>query len=100
MQKTRERSRRSKATSGPRTQVVSPDVAEMNCSDLSSLMGQRRFAEAESLLREALRIRPDDADVVNKLGTVLWEQGRVVEAETFFVRANQLNPGDGVILTT
>ena len=27
-------------------------------------------------LREALRLNPDDADVLNNLGTAVWEQGR------------------------
>jgi Flp pilus assembly protein TadD len=49
------------------------------------------------LLRRALALRPDDAEILNHLGTALWYQGRVVEAEPCFARAHQLKPDDARI---
>jgi Tfp pilus assembly protein PilF len=54
--------------------------------------------KAETLLRQALRLRPDDADLLNQLGSALWENGRPAEAEVLFGRAHEIRPNDGVIL--
>ncbi len=61
------------------------------------LLTQRRHADAELVLREALRLRPDCPDLVNKLGSTLWEQGRPDQSEPFFRRAIELKPDDWVI---
>ena len=37
------------------------------------LLGQKKAPEAEGYLREALRLNPDDPDVLNNLGTAVWE---------------------------
>ena len=42
---------------------------------------RQQFAEAESLLQEAFRLRPNDPDIMNKLGSAFWELGRPTEAE-------------------
>ena len=57
------------------------------------------FAESEAYLREALRIRPDDVDILNELGVALWRQGRSAEAEAVYLRASRLEPRDFRILT-
>jgi Flp pilus assembly protein TadD len=62
------------------------------------LLGQKRVAEAEFCLREALRLNPDDADVLNNLGTAVWEQGRAPEAMAYYLRAHQFKPNDFGIL--
>ena len=62
------------------------------------LLGQRRHAEAEPVFREALTLNPDDADVLNNLGTAVWEQGRAPEAMAYYLRAHQLKPNDFGIL--
>jgi Flp pilus assembly protein TadD len=49
-------------------------------------------------LREALRLRPDDADVLNNLGTCVWEQGRSPEAAAYYLRAYQFKQNDFGIL--
>ncbi len=62
------------------------------------LLTQKKLAEAEACLREALRLNPDDADVLNNLGTAVWEQGRAPEAMAYYLRAHQLRPTDFGIL--
>jgi Flp pilus assembly protein TadD len=55
---------------------------------------QHRGAEAEPLLREALRLRPDDPDILNHLGRALWQQGLLEQAEPCFAQANRIKPHD------
>ena len=62
------------------------------------LLGENRAAEAEICLRAALRLNPDDADVLNNLGTAVWEQGRAPEAMAYYLRAHQFKPTDFGIL--
>jgi len=60
---------------------------------------QGYFAESESYSREALRLRPDDVDILNELGVALWRQGRSDEAEEIYERACRIEPNDFRILT-
>jgi Flp pilus assembly protein TadD len=62
-----------------------------------SLQGD--FAESETYSREALRLRPDDVDILNELGVALWRQGRSAEAEEIYLRACRVEPNDFRILT-
>ncbi len=64
----------------------------------TQLLGQKRNSEAERYFREAVRLNPDDADVLNNLGTAVWEQGRASEAMAYYLRARQLKPNDYGIL--
>ena len=48
--------------------------------------------------RRTLHLNPDDADVLNNLGTAVWEQGRVPEAMAYYLRAHQFKPRDFGIL--
>jgi Flp pilus assembly protein TadD len=64
----------------------------------TEFLNQKKPAEAEVHLREALRFNPDDADVLNNLGTAVWEQGRAPEAMAYYLRAHQFNPNDFGIL--
>jgi Flp pilus assembly protein TadD len=57
------------------------------------------FAGAEALAREALRLWPDDVDVLNELGVAVWKQGREVEAEGILRRADAIRPDDFRVLT-
>jgi len=49
------------------------------------LLGDKKPAEAEAYFREALSLNPDDADVLNNLGTAVWEQGRASEAMAYYL---------------
>jgi Flp pilus assembly protein TadD len=60
---------------------------------------QGRFAESEVCSRKALRIRPDDVDVLNELGVAVWRQGRPAEAEAIYLEACRTKPNDFRILT-
>jgi Tfp pilus assembly protein PilF len=64
----------------------------------TQLLERKRHAEAEPYFREALRLNPDDGDVLNNLGTAVWEQGRGSEAMAYYLRAHQLKPNDHGIL--
>ena len=63
------------------------------------LSRQGRYAESEAYSREALRLRPDDVDILNELGAALWRQRRSAEAEAIYRQADQLQPNDFRILT-
>ncbi len=58
-----------------------------------------RFAESEGFSREALRLRPDDVDILNELGVAVWQQGRPVEAEAIYRRARAIHADDFRVLT-
>ncbi len=58
------------------------------------LARQARYAESEPCLREVLRLRPDDVEVLIELGAVVWRQGRWDEAEAIYNRACELHPND------
>jgi tetratricopeptide (TPR) repeat protein len=92
----RNRSRGGSSTAGSRPDLVGPDPADTYEADAIALMAQRRYADAETLLREALRLRPNSARLVNRLGSSVWEQGRPSEAEPLFARAVELSPNDSV----
>ncbi len=81
-----------------RARVATRQLTPDDYQRAESLMEQRRFEEAESILREAHFQRPDDPDLLNSLGCALWELGRPTEAEPFFRRAHQFSPGDALIL--
>jgi Flp pilus assembly protein TadD len=64
----------------------------------TTLLGERRFGEAEACFREALSLDPEDADILNNLGTAVWEQGRASESMAYYLRAHQFKPRDFGIL--
>lgn len=50
--------------------------------------------EAEAIFTEILSERPDDHQILNAVGALTAQQGRLVEAYPLFKRALQLAPGD------
>jgi Flp pilus assembly protein TadD len=91
-----DRTRGDAAVAGNRSDPVGVDAADVYGGQAEALIAQRRYAEAEPLLREALLLRPDCPSLLNKLGSSLWEQGRPSEAEPLFARAAELSPDNSV----
>jgi Flp pilus assembly protein TadD len=92
-----EHARIGSATAGARQEHGAPNAADAYTQQADALMSLRRYAEAEPLLSEALRLRPDHPSLLNKLGSCLWEQGSPAKAEPLFRRAAELKPDDAVI---
>ena len=57
-----------------------------------TLRDQRRLAEAEASLRQALALKPEYAEAYNNLGGTLKDQGRLAEAEASYRRALVIRP--------
>jgi TolB-like protein/class 3 adenylate cyclase len=53
---------------------------------------RQQFEEAESLCRKAVRLNPNDADIAAKVGLVLTDLGKAVEAIEFIETARRLDP--------
>ncbi len=83
---------------GGQSSTVDHSAAKKYLLEGTSLLRARRFPEAEKSLRESLRLRPDDPEVLNNLGTTVWEQGRAAEATAYYLRALQFRPRDFGIL--
>jgi tetratricopeptide (TPR) repeat protein len=56
------------------------------------------LGEAETLLSDAVEQRPDDGSIADSYGTCLLRQGKVSAAVAELRRAQNLSPGDPVIL--
>src|SRR6516165_3530124 len=87
------------ARAQPQAPGIQPDLGIFYRDQAIQLSQQDRFAEAESAAREALRHRPEDVDITNELGVVVWRQGRSAEAEEIYRRALELAPDDFRVLT-
>ena len=53
----------------------------------AALIANNRIADAEKELSSILRVAPDEPAALNLLGTIRAKQGRLPEAEKFFMRA-------------
>lgn len=69
-----------------------PTAAHASLSLAAALLNQGRAAEAESALREALRLDDRFAHAWHYLGLILHRQGRRAEAEQAMTRALELLP--------
>ncbi|TVZ00017.1 serine/threonine-protein kinase [Trebonia kvetii] len=77
------------------SQTPRPSVkTETLVKEAYSLYKQGRCAEAEAILREAIRLDPGHSDAYVGLGNVLVSMGRYAEAEAMLREAIRLNPGD------
>ena len=81
-----------------RTNAVRFDAKTQLLDEAIRLAQQGRYAESEACSRGALRLRPDDVNVLNELGAAVWRQGRAAESEAIFLRACTLQPNDFRIL--
>jgi len=74
------------------TLQTDPDSYVMHMNLAVSYFGVN-FKASESELYRALELKPDSPNVLNVLGCVYLEQGRLQEAETMFQRAIAIKPG-------
>jgi Flp pilus assembly protein TadD len=75
-----------------------PDAKSGLLDEVIRLARQGQYAESETLARQALRLRPDDVDILNELGAAVWRQGRSAEAEAIYRRACEVRPDDYRVL--
>ncbi len=84
---------------GHRPSIVTHSAAKQILHEGTSFCCERASSpRLRRALREALRLRPDDPDVLNNLGTAVWQQGRTAEATAYYLRAHQFKPRDFGIL--
>ena len=69
-----------------------PPAAAAAIDKAHNLLNVRQPKEAERILREALEVAPDHAQLNNLLGAALVELSRFAEAEARFRRAAELDP--------
>jgi tetratricopeptide (TPR) repeat protein len=67
--------------------VAQTDNALKQLEHAAALIADNRTAEAEKELISILRVVPDEPAALNLLGTIRARQGRLAEAEKFFMRA-------------
>ncbi len=71
---------------------TAPPAAAAATDKAHNLLNVRQPEEAERILREALEVAPDHAQLNNLLGAALVELSRFTEAEAHFRRAAELDP--------
>lgn len=76
----------------PQLMAVKPDAIAFKMKGDGEFL-QRRYDEAEKCYAEALRLDPDNAEVVHDLGVAIVSQGRVAESITHFRRSVEMLPG-------
>lgn len=67
-------------------------MAIARCSEGERLLGEKRFVEAERIVRSVIRFEPDFAAAHITLGSIIAERGELEEAMEFFHRAAALDP--------
>jgi Flp pilus assembly protein TadD len=85
-------------TAGNQGSAANQFIRTTYINQATVLLRNGNFHDAEYYLREILKLFPDDADALNKLGTVVWQQGRPLEADACFRRAHELDPNDFAIV--
>ena len=63
-----------------------------------ALLRQKRFGEAESVLKEGTRLHPGDDGLLFARGAAVERLGKVGEAERFLAKAIRLNPKNAMAL--
>ncbi|HYJ86635.1 MAG TPA: tetratricopeptide repeat protein [Pyrinomonadaceae bacterium] len=70
------------AFAGPQVKTTAEQLERV-----ASLISANQLVEAEQQLNQILRVAPNDATALNFFGTLRAKQGRLKEAEGFFLRA-------------
>lgn len=72
-------------------------ISESREHQAMHLMQTGAFPQAEVLIKEILEDRPDDPQLLNSLGAVVAQQGRIVEALPMIKRAHEQIPDDASV---
>ena len=80
----------------PRTATEIQDL-EPREQEIMRLMQSGALPQAEVLIKEVLDDRPDDPKLLNTLGAVIAQQGRIVEALPMIKRAFEQMPDDASV---
>ena len=76
---------------------VAPSIKEPLLAQANALLGLERDREAEEILRHAVQLDPNDAELRVQHGDVLWRNlHEIVMALAEYERAEQIAPGDTV----
>lgn len=67
------------------------NVAALNALGYTLADQTDRYEEAESLIRRAYELQPDDASIIDSMGWVSYRLGRLEESESFLRRAWELD---------
>ncbi len=82
------------AVAGARVLAQSAASAQEHAEKALQFAQQGDLKSAESELRTAVKLSPDDSNLLTSLGGILGMEGNLREANTFLARAVQLNPKD------
>ena len=99
MSEMQERSTGTTEAGAPRRKADETDPVISLRDQAINLSLQGRFVESEACSREALRLQPDNIDVLNELSVAVWRQGRAEEAEQICRDACRLKRDDFRIWT-
>jgi Tfp pilus assembly protein PilF len=91
-------SRGSEATSSNGNKGSDSSSAEFIFEQAATLLDRGLYCESERYFREVLRLLPGHPSALNNLGTAIWRQGRLQDAEECYRRASVHDPNDYAIL--
>jgi Flp pilus assembly protein TadD len=91
-------SRQGEATNSNGYRGSDSSIAERIFEQAATLLDRGLYSESEGYFREVLRLLPGHASTLNNLGTAIWRQGRLHEAEECYRRATVHDPNDYAIL--
>ncbi len=81
----------------PENNRVAALVAEIRTDEGVELAKQGRLDEARDRFQEAIKLRPDDADAVNDLGTLYMQQGKPNDAIAAFQYGIRVAPDEDIL---
>jgi tetratricopeptide (TPR) repeat protein len=77
--------------------VIAQNASGQHAERAAEFAQHGDFKSAETELREALALTPDDPALLTSLGGILGMEGRLQEANSFFARAVKLSPQDPLL---
>src|SRR5205823_9828035 len=71
-----------------------PHLRQAELLLIEAYLSLGRFAEAAAVIKDQVRVSPDDADAYYRLGLVLREQKKLDEAKVAFAKVAELVPNN------